>query len=158
MSRWVSENPQAGLEIDGLQDLCQRLQSTAPVAVDLLHPHQRAAVITGPQKVRKMVAAAAIQAPRRRPSFFVPIAYGFSRVAAAAVLIIGGYLAGTHMANQQTGGFASTKPLPPVTPATKPDTTSEPTLVQPFKAKEVPMVAPAPVEPPAARPLQAADR
>jgi hypothetical protein len=148
MSRWIAENPQAGHEVDTLNELCQRLQSTAPVAVDVLHAHQRAAVMTGPVKVRKMVAAATMQAPRKRPSPFIPIAYGFSRVAAAAVLVIGGYLAGTHVAGPKGGTVASTPPAPAGSP---PKPASSPVVVQPFKAREIPSVAQ--TQPPTAAPV-----
>lgn len=138
MSRWVTENPEAGAEVDALNDLCQRLQSTAPIAVEVLHSHQRATVMTGPQKVRKMVAAATIQASRRRPSLFIPIIHSISRIAAAAALVIGGYLAGTHVASQQSSEVASNAPAAPPTPVVKP--TPAPPVVQPFKAKEVPAI------------------
>ena len=155
MSRWVAENAEAGAEVDALNDLCQRLQSTAPIAMDMLHPHQRDAIMTGPQRVRKMVAAA--KASRRRPSFFAPLAYGFSRAAAAAVLVTGGYMAGTHVSGSKPTVAATPAAPTPASVEVKPTTTAVASVViqPPFKAKEVPQVvtAPPPVEP-AAKPVQ----
>jgi len=54
MARWIAETPQAKAEpesADGLLHLA-RHSTAAPSAVHSLHPHQRAAVLNGPQRVR----------------------------------------------------------------------------------------------------------
>ena len=144
MAQWIAENPIAHAEADATTALGERLSHTAPAAHLRLHPQQRAAILNGPQRVRQLVAAAS-QGSKRRPSALRFIVTGIGRMAAAAALIIGGFLAGTHFANRTTQITASTKPAPEANKAKAPST--EP--VTPFRAKEIvaPVVADATPKP-----------
>jgi len=147
MAQWIAENPSARAEADATTTLGERLRHTAPPANLRLHSQQRAALLNGPQRVRQLVAAAS-QGSKRRPSTLRLIVSSVGRIAAAAALIIGGFLAGTHFANRHAPALASTKPAPEPTKTKSPSTGP----ITPFRAKEIvpPVVAestpaPAPV-------------
>lgn len=155
MARWIAENPLAQAEADGLIDLARHLQATAPSAVATLHPHQRAAVLNGPQRVRQLVAAAQ-QKPRRNP-VLMPVLRNVARLAAAAAMLLIGYQAGSHFSKSQvTTDVAAANPEPsaPMVPAI---VQPAPITREPFKAVEVAkappasepatIVAPAPLKP-----------
>ncbi len=134
MAQWIAENPSARAEADATTTLGERLRHTAPPANLRLHPQQRAALLNGPQRVRQLVAAAS-QGSKRRPSTLRVIVTSIGRMAAAAALIIGGFLAGTHFANRNAPAIASTKPAPPEATKTKAPSSEAP--VAPFRAKEI---------------------
>lgn len=140
MARWIAENPQAQAEADGLADLAQHLQATAPLAVATLHPHQRAAVLSGPQRVRQLVAAA--QQKPQRASVLMPVLRNVARLAAAAAMLLIGYQAGSHFNKSQAAAdLAKTEPAAPKASAT---TQPAPIKVEPFKAVQVIQASPAP--------------
>lgn len=147
MAQWIAENPKAGAEADATTTLGERLRHAAPSANLRLHPQQRAAILNGPQRVRQLVAAAS-QSSKRRPSTLRTIIAGIGRMAAAAALIIGGFLAGTHFANRNATALASAKPAPSPSKTPAPSTGT----ITPFRAKEIvpPAIAdttPAPAAP-----------
>ena len=131
MVRWMESHPEASAEAGHIADLAQMLAESAPVTFQTLLPHQRAAVLSGPQRVRQLVAAARQAQPRGGRSLSVIQALG--RLAAAAVMLITGYIAGAYLR----------KPAPAVVvviPAAKPagDHKAEVSKTPPFRAKEVP--------------------
>jgi len=131
MVRWMDSHPEASAEAGQIADLAQILAESAPVTFQTLLPHQRAAVLSGPQRVRQMVAAARQTQPRGGRSLSVLQVLG--RLAAAAVMLITGYVAGAYLR----------KPAPAVVvviPAAKPagDHKEQVSKTQPFRAKEVP--------------------
>ncbi len=131
MARWIAETAEAKVELESVNDLSAYLQSTTPLAVYSLHPHQREAVLNGPQRVRQLVAAAQQKQPKK--SAIMPLLHIVSRLAAAAVLVFAGYIAGTHFAAPQPEiTHALPKPKAEATPPT-----SAPSAA-PFKAVEVP--------------------
>lgn len=135
MARWIAENPEAQAEADGLTDLAQHLQASAPIAVATLHPHQRAAVLNGPQRVRQLVAAA--QQKQQRKSVLVPMLRSVARLAAAAAMLLIGYQAGSHFNQSQVAAdMAMANPTPSVPKATAAAPTT-PIQREPFKAVEV---------------------
>jgi hypothetical protein len=142
MARWIAENPQAQAEADGLTELTHHLKATAPIAVATLHPHQRDAVLNGPQRVRQLVAAAQ-QKPQRK-SMLMPVLRNVARLAAAAAMLLIGYQAGSHFNKSQAStdlATANPEPAAPKAPATA---QPAPMKMEPFKAVEVVKAPPAP--------------
>ena len=143
MAQWIAENPSASAEAEGIADLAQHLRVTARMPKVQLHPHQREAILSGPQLVRKMVEVAS-QKPKRR-STLVPLLNSIGRIAAAVVLLVGGFMAGSRY-TKQTAKLDITKA--PTSPSAPVETTAE--KPRPFKAKELTVVAtsePAKAEP-----------
>ena len=146
MAQWIESRPEAKLEAEHIGELAQMLTATAPVSFYTLRPEQRTAVLSGPQKVRQMVAA--VKQPRRAstPTKF-SYAWGLGGLAAAAAVAIIGFVAGVHFGSRSAGSteVASTPPAAPEAVTEKPKT-------EPFRAKllPVPVLADAtPVEQPA---------
>ena len=121
MARWIAENPQAQAEADGLTELAHHLKATAPIAVAKLHPHQRDAVLNGPQRVRQLVAAAQ-QKPQRK-SMLMPVLRNVARLAAAAAMLLIGYQAGSHFNKSQASTDLATANPEPAAPKAGPVST-----------------------------------
>ena len=134
MARWMESNPEAHAEAGQINDLAQMLAETAPVSFHTLRPEQRAAVLSGPQRVRQMVAA--VQQPKRRASSSLPMVWGMVRLAAAAAIAIAGYVAGAHFSSRNSGSGGPAIAALPVTPAIE---IKETPKTPPFRAKEVPV-------------------
>ncbi len=129
MAQWIKAHPETAAEAGQIAELARMLSDTAPVSFHLLHPHQRAAVLSGPQRVRQMVAAAKQTRPRT-VSRFMPVLRGLGQFAAAAVMLIAGYLMGLHFKSQH-----QVPEVVSVPPAKQGDVPRTP----PFRAKEVPL-------------------
>ncbi len=130
MERWIESSPEARAEAGKIGDLASLLAETAPISFYTLRPEQRAAVLSGPQRVRQMVAAA--QKPRQRTGS-LPIIWGAVRLAAAAAFAVGGYIAGVHFGSRQSDGTVVA-----ATPAPGPVETEDRPKTPPFRAKEIP--------------------
>jgi len=129
MAAWMESNPEARAEAGRISSLAQMLAETAPVSFHTLRPEQRAAVLSGPQRVRQMVAA--VQKPKRRA--VVPVmVWGAVRLAAAAAIAVAGYIAGVHFGTRQDDTAVAT--LPAIGPVEKKEVPKTP----PFRAKEIP--------------------
>lgn len=131
MAQWIAENPAARAEAEDVGKLSTRLKERAFMPLVSLHAHQREAILSGPQLVRKMVEVAAQKQKQR--SSWMPVFSSLGRIAAAAVLLIGGFVAGTRFTQQTTKpSVAKTEPS-----STKPNAAPQ----EPFRAKEVQNVA-----------------
>lgn len=130
MARWIESSPEACAEAGKISNLAQLLSETAPPSYHTLRPEQRAAVLSGPQRVRQMVAA--VQQPKHRTAG-VPLIWGAMRLAAAAALAIAGYVVGVNFGSRPGGSTSvASQPVPgPVEKKAVPKTT-------PFRAKEIP--------------------
>lgn len=143
MATWLESHPEAKSEASQIHNLAQLLAESAPVSFHTLLPEQRTTVLSGPQRVRQMVAA--VQQPKKREvrGNGYPYAWSALRFAAAAAFATIGYVAGVHFATRQNVLSPSLVAQPSVEtegPKAKPQTT-------PFRAKElaVPVMAEAPV-------------
>ncbi|MDB6074089.1 MAG: hypothetical protein JWO89_1729, partial [Verrucomicrobiaceae bacterium] len=133
MAKWIESSPEARAEATQISDLARLLAETAPVSFHTLRPEQRTAVLSGPQRVRQMVAA--VQKPKRRAS--MPMVWGGVRLAAAAAIAVTGYVVGVHFGSRQ-GDETTVVATPPATAPVEKETPKTP----PFRAKEIPaMVA-----------------
>ncbi len=141
MAHWIAENPDATAEAAEVRRLADHLHATALATTLRLHPHQREAVLSAPQRVRQMVAQAA-QSSRRRSSVVMPVLRTFIRVAAAAAFIIAGFVAGTHYsARPKSSGPTAAKESAssPAATASAVSDTPPPPALPPLRAKEIPV-------------------
>ncbi len=131
MARWIESHPEARAEACQISELAQMLSASAPVSFHSLRADQRAAVLSGPQRVRQMVAAA--KQARPRESRARTLVWGLARFAAAAAFAAMGYFVGSYFSRPS-----------PVTVVAAPasgqvdDHAGEPPKTTPFRAKEVP--------------------
>lgn len=160
MAQWVAAHPEARAEVDATTALSGHLQQSAPRIDYRLHAAQRAALLSGPQKVRQLVAAAS-QSSKRKPASLRFVLKLAGQFAAAALFLAAGFIAGTWFNARSPRDVASARPTTP--PSAKPQATG--TITVPFKAKEIPAPviadapspepvkpAPAPVATPAPKP------
>jgi hypothetical protein len=139
MAQWVAENPAALAEADATAELGEHLRNKAPVPNLRLHPHQRAAILNGPQRVRQLVAAATHES-KPRPSRIAPFFFSVTRIAAAAVVVIGAFVAGRSFAPHASETVVVA--LPSKSAAAEPKKAIPAPVTPPFRAKEVaPIVA-----------------
>lgn len=132
MTQWIAQNPEAHAEADAVACLSQHLRAAAVVPPVTLHAHQREAILSGPQLVRKMVEVAS-QKQKRRVNFG-PVLQSVGRIAIAASLLIVGFLTGLRFTQQAPKTLVAQEK--DVTPS------SDKPKQEPFRSKEVnPMVA-----------------
>ncbi len=136
MARWIASRPEARAEAECIGELAQMLHATAPVSFHTLLPEQRAAVLTGPQRVRQMVAA--VQQPRKRGMGY-PMVWGALRLAAAAAVAAAAYVTGVHVGSTlNSTGSGGAAPIASTTPVEPVSSTRDKPKTPPFRAKEVP--------------------
>lgn len=128
---WLREHPEAQHEVDAISDLAHALQATAPISSLKLHPTQRHAVLSGPERVREMVAAASRRARETsRPPIVLRLLVGSIKTGLAASIVAGAFFIGKSYQNPAIGTLASN------TPASAPQVENEsrPILVEPVSA------------------------
>ncbi len=126
---WLREHPEAQQEVDAVADLAQAMQAAAPVPKLKLHPAQRRAVLSGPERVREMVAAAARRSREqpRPPILLRLLTVGIKAGLAAAVVVTAFIIGKSYQPGHQGAEMASVQPRP-VTP--------EPVLIPEIKTAQ----------------------
>ncbi len=96
VSAWIDQHPEAEPELDQVCELAHSLHTCAPLSSHRLHPHQRLAVLAGPQRVRELVAAASTAQRTQQQHRQKLNAWRVAKFAAAAAITFGVFIAGTH--------------------------------------------------------------
>lgn len=140
---WLHD-PRYSQEVDSIGDLALHLQATAPLPTARLHPDQRSAVMTPPERVRRLVEATRVK-EQPRAQTLLPFFFGTVKWAAAAALVA----ASTQV------GLQIVKPLQDTATAQTPSTTTLPTPVARPKEASPQLVSteqPQPLSPPKPKP------
>jgi hypothetical protein len=118
VAEWM-EDPALREQVDSIADLANHLQATTTIPTALLHPHQRAAVLTPPERVRQLVEAA--KAREVKPKHRIgAVAWGTVKWSAAAALVVGSFVAGTQISDTPEA-VAAIPPKAPTSGAVKAD-------------------------------------
>ena len=100
---WLVSHPEAQAEVDEVADLAHLLQASAPVPTARLTSEQRHAILSGPQRVREMVAAASKkERERRKRPDLISVVVGGMKFAAAAAVVAGAFVLGEYYAELGT--------------------------------------------------------
>jgi hypothetical protein len=130
-------------EVDCISDLATHLQATTAIPTAQLHPHQKAAVLTPPELVRQMVAAAKVRDAKPR-SRVAPVAWAVFKYGAAAALVAASFVAGTQISVQEETATAAA----PEPKASQPQPELPPHVqIAKVKVAEAPMPVTTPAQP-----------
>jgi hypothetical protein len=104
----LAEQPELRAEMDAMADFAHILQASAPVATVSLRPEQRQAILSGPERVREMVASATKARQRQRQPMLLPILSKVLRYSAAAAVVVVAFTLGQRSAP----GVVTSAPAP----------------------------------------------
>lgn len=109
---WLLEHPEAHLEVDAVSDLAHAMQASAVLPTLKLHAEQRRAVLSGPQRVREMVAAASRRShDRPRSPVILSVVQATLKFSAVAAVVAAAFLAGRHFEAGETMQVAQADPV-----------------------------------------------
>ena len=158
---WLREHPEAQHEVDAVSDLAQAMQAAAPTPSLRLHPAQRHAVLSGPERVREMVATASRRSQiTSRPPLVLRLLIGGIKAGLAASVVVAAFIAGKTYQSDLNPVVVADQPRPPVSGELPPaeqitpkpaESTDEPFL-RPVVVVHSPVPLAQPPVPPAALP------
>lgn len=122
---WLREHPDAQHEVDTISDLAHAMQAAAPLHSLRLHPAQRHAVLSGPERVREMVATASRRARETsRKPILLRLIEGGVKTGLAASIVVTAFVAGKHYQVTPPTNIVSVTPPTSVTltPEVQPET------------------------------------
>ena len=144
----LTEHPDLRAEVDSIAELGHLLQASAPVLSIKLKPEQKRAILSGPERVREMVASAKKTSRDQRKPVLVPLITGVVKLSAAAAVVFGAFVLGQKNAQPSASSSANlvkapAKPAPaPVAPGLSKPSPSIPAAVETPKVAAVTPPAP----------------